>query len=90
VYYFFEDQNESAWTKLLLKTNDHGAPLSSIKKNKQNPLKYLMKDITLVNNNFELYQAKTEQNKEDIIFKKRILSQHNYCKIYTPPEHPCC
>jgi hypothetical protein len=49
-----------------------------------------MKDITLVNNNFELYQAKTEQNKEDIIFKKRILSQHNYCKIYTPPEHPCC
>jgi hypothetical protein len=73
VYYFFEDQNESACRELLLKTNDHGVPLSCSKKNKQNPLKYLMKDITLVNNNFELYQAKTEQNKEDVIFQEKNL-----------------
>lgn len=89
VYHCFEDQNESAWTELLFKTYNLSEPLKNNRKNEQNPLNYLMKDITIVNNYFGLWNTKTQENKEDIFFKNRVFTQYYHSKIYTPPDSYC-
>jgi hypothetical protein len=84
-HHCFEDQNETAWAELLLKSSDQDLPTNGKDAGKQNPLKYLMKDITLHHSN-QLsgisYQLLVFQM-NDIVGLK---SQGVYANILAPPE----
>lgn len=84
-HHCFEDQNESAWAELLLKSSNQDLPSNGKERSKQNPLKYLMKDISLHNDSQLLFVSYhlLEFQKCDIVGLK---PQFIYSNIFSPPE----
>ncbi len=84
-YHCFEDQNETAWAELLLKSIEQDTPISSKEKGKQNPLKYLMKDFAL----HDSYQLSIINYHLLAIQMNNIADlkpQYIYNNILAPPE----
>lgn len=84
-YHCFEDQNETAWAELLLKSSEQDLPVNGKDNGKQNPLKYLMKDISLHNSNQLLvvnYQLFILEMKNIVWLKPQGV----YANILAPPE----
>lgn len=84
-YHCFEDQNETAWAELLQKSSEQDIPKNNKEKGKHNPLKYLMKDITLQNSNqlLALNYLSLTAHLNDVDCLK---PQYFYNNILAPPE----
>lgn len=84
-YHCFEDQNETAWAELLLKSSERDLPVNGKDNGKQNPLKYLMKDLSF-QNSFQFKFHSLQNSNSTIVFRNNLKTQVEFQNILAPPE----